>query len=75
VISLVGRWRVRVCLDDYGRVGVVVLTRSCWSRFYQHGLEVARIRLSADDAEQQIADAKAKARAMARELRDVESIA
>jgi hypothetical protein len=70
-----GRWRVRVCLTDYGRVGVVVLTRSRWSRFYQHGLEVARIRLSADDAEQQIAEAKAKARALAVELRDVESIA
>lgn len=72
---MIGRWRVRVCLDDYGRVGVVMLTRRRWTRFYQHGLEVARIRLSANDAEQQLAEAKAKATAMAHELRNVESIA
>lgn len=67
------RWRVRVCLTDYGRVGVVMVTTRRFTRFYQHGLEVARLRLSADDAEQQLADARAKAAAMARELTGLEA--
>lgn len=64
----VGRWRVKVCLDNYGRTGVVVITRSRWSRFYQHGLEVARLQLNRDDAEEQLAEARAKATSMARQV-------
>lgn len=66
------RWRVRVCLDDYGRTGVVILTRNRFSRFYQGGLEVARVRLSADDSDEQLAAATAKARAAIGQLRALE---
>jgi len=57
-------WKVRVCLDNYGRTGVVVLTRRPFSRFYQAGLEVARLDLAADNAHEQLAEARAKARAL-----------
>lgn len=59
-----GRWRVRVCLENYGRTGVVVVTRRRFSRFYHNGLRVATVCLSADDAEEQLAEARAKARSL-----------
>lgn len=66
------RWRVRVCITDYGRTGVVIVSTKR-TRFYQHGLEVARIQLFRDDAEQQLADARAKAKSMARQVTDFEA--
>lgn len=59
-------WRVRVCEGgDYGRTGVVVVTRRWFSRFYQHGIRVARVDLTAEDAEHQLAEARARARSLA----------
>lgn len=68
------RWRVRVCLSDYGCTGVVIITRRPFSRFYQDGLRVASVDLTADDAEDQIAEARAKARSLARSITDLEGV-
>lgn len=68
------RWRVRVCeAGDYGRSGVVMVTRRRFSRFYQHGIEVARIDLTADDAEVQLAEARAKARSLVSSIQELEA--
>jgi hypothetical protein len=68
------RWRVRVCLENYGRHGVVVITTKPFDRFYQHGLRVATLDLTRDDAEEQIAEARAKARSLAVSLTDLEAV-
>lgn len=66
------RWRVRVCLENYGRAGVVVLTTRPFSCFYQDGIRVARLDLAADDAEEQLADARAKANSLLLSLEQLE---
>jgi hypothetical protein len=68
------RWRVRVCLDNYGQTAVVVVTRRPFDRFYQHGIEIARLDLTRDDAEEQIADARAKALSLARGITSLEAV-
>jgi hypothetical protein len=71
-VPVLGRWRVRVCLDDYGRVGRVILTRRWFSRFYQHGILVTTLDLTREDAEDQIAEARAKALSLARSISNLD---
>ena len=66
------KWRVKVCLENYGREGVVMLTRKPFSRFYQDGIRVATLDLTADDADMQLAGARAKAVSMAAQISDFE---
>lgn len=66
---------VRVCIDNYGRTGVVVLTRFPWQRFYQSGLRVATLDLEADDAEHQLAEALVKARSLGKSIDRLERTA
>ena len=66
------KWRVRVCLDNYGQVGRVIITRNPFTRFYQSGLLVATLDLTADDAEDQIAEARVKAISLARGVTSLE---
>jgi hypothetical protein len=54
-------WKVRVGRENYGRTGVVFLTRNPFSRFHQNGIRVATLDLTRDDAEEQLAAARAKA--------------
>lgn len=54
-------WKVRVCHENYGRTAAVILTRNPFDRFYQHGIRIATLDLTRDDAEQQLAEARAKA--------------
>jgi len=68
------KWRVRVCVTDYGVVGKVILTRKLFSRFYQDGLLVAEVILTRDDAEDQLADARAKAQSLMRGVRSLEAV-
>lgn len=68
------RWKVKVCLDNHGRTGVVIVTRkrfcvSCWE-----GLEVARVSLSSDDAEIQLAEARAKAASATKSLKNMKTL-
>lgn len=67
------RWRVRVCIDNYGFTGVVVLTRAPFSRFYQNGIRVATVDLTRDDAEEQLAEARAKADSLLASVRGLEA--
>lgn len=67
------RWRVRVCEGDYGCTGVVIVTRRRSPRSYQHGIQVAQIDLAQPDAEEQIADARARAASLARSLNGLEA--
>lgn len=54
-------WKVRVCVENHGYNAAVILTRNPFSRFYQSGIRVATLDLARDDAEQQLAEARAKA--------------
>ena len=66
------RWRVRVQETNYGQVGVVFITRRRFDRFHQHGIKVATVQLNADDAEDQLADARAKAASLARQITELD---
>lgn len=67
------KWRVRVCVNDYGRTGRVVVTRRPFSRVYQNGIVVASLDLTRDDAEEQIAEARAKAQSLAHGIGQLEA--
>lgn len=63
---------VRVCHENYGYQGVVILARWPWTRFSQAGLRIATIDLTRDDAEEQLAEARAKAASLARSIEQLE---
>lgn len=67
------RWRVRVCTENYGRQAVVILTRNPFTRFSQAGIRVATLDLTRDDAEEQIAEARARALSLARSVTSLEA--
>lgn len=66
-------WHVRVQQTNYGEQAVVFVVRSRWTRFHQYGVRVTLLDLTAPDAEDQLAEARAKAKSMARQLRALET--
>ena len=66
------RWHVRVCHRSYGQVAVVIITTKRRATFYQDGITVAELLLSRDDAEEQLAAARAKALSLVRSIEYME---
>lgn len=54
-------WKVRVEETNYGQQAVVFITRRPFSRFHHNGIRIATLDLTRDDAEEQMAEARAKA--------------
>jgi hypothetical protein len=69
----VSKWRVRVREDNYGRRGVVFITRQRFPVGYMGGIRVAVIDLTDEDADYQIAEARAKARSLAQSVTELEA--
>lgn len=69
------RWRVRVASTDYGQAVVYLTNKSklFGGGYYWNGVEVARLNLGADDAYERLAEAKATAATMARQLTELEA--
>jgi hypothetical protein len=68
-------WRVRVGEEDYGRRGVVYLRRGWFKPMFGHqdGIRVATVDLTREDAEEQLAEARAKARSLRLSLEEIEA--
>lgn len=69
------RWRVRVCVADHGRCAEVRVFPSRWTWQDYNGVLVARVVLTADDAEAQISDARVQAQSAAEAFRHLEALA
>lgn len=66
------RWRVRVRPTDAGRTAVVFVTRKLYPSWHGDGVIVAEVSLSAPDADEKLADARARAADYATQIEELE---
>jgi hypothetical protein len=66
------RWRVRVRPTNAGKDAVVFVTRKMWPSWHGDGVIVATVQLTDENADERLAEARARAASYAKQIEGLE---